>query len=66
MTTDADELLKLRRRLSLARLLIQLHAPAGAERREAIAAIDELLPLLTDAELVPAVASPPAMAAGFG
>ena len=42
----ADELLELRRRLALARLLIQLHAPPLPERRQAIAAIDEVLPLL--------------------
>lgn len=38
--------LDLRRRLALAKLLLQACAPPLPERREAIGAIDEVLPLL--------------------
>ena len=65
MLDEADELLELRRRLSLARLLLQIHAPPGRARAEACAAIAEVLPMLVDDEPLPAIDGPGRLSVSF-
>ena len=49
--TDTDAALDLRRRLALARLLLQACAPPSRERTEACAALGECLDSLRDDDL---------------